>query len=237
LHEHNLLILKTRTHTMLKLNILLLSVFSTAMWAQQGNTGAGPGMRPSLPTTGKIEIRLSPARAIGNLDTLIRASSLVFEGTVLTTLESVQRDPKIAHSIETPVVMAVDQLLKGVPGDGKRVITVNQPGGTRGSLEVSAPEAPVMKPGEKYILFVQQVQTQLEPSTSYYISGGWAGLVKVMDNAVLLSPRNSDELRAYNGKSREMFLKDVDDRLNHRTNLKKTESRADIPWPVQDGSK
>jgi hypothetical protein len=92
-----------------------------------------------------------------------------------------------------------------------------------------------MKAGDRVVLFLVSGWGKPSAATpSYYIAGGWAGLATIIDGKILVSPRNSTELKASENLTETEFLKLVDDTISHRNVvLKKTESRSDIPFLIQ----
>jgi hypothetical protein len=76
------------------------------------------------------------------MQALVRQSKLIVQGRVLTTLQAVQVGASLPDSLETPIIVAVDRLLKGELGSEQATITVLQQGGTLNGFEVIAPESP-----------------------------------------------------------------------------------------------
>src|SRR5206468_3374735 len=114
--------------------VVLLACCASA-WAQ-GNAAARTATRSQSDLNGRIEVSLHPDHAVGTLEALVRTATVIFQGTVLTTLQTVQRSPNVPYTVETPVVVAVDRIFKGAFEGNPGPATVFQEGGTFGGLEV-----------------------------------------------------------------------------------------------------
>src|SRR5687768_13136939 len=105
------------------------------------------------PRISKIGIVPHPMNEVASLQMLVDMATLILDGTVLSSHPSVQRTPNIPHSVSTDAVVGVRTVLKGeIPGDGKTIL-LYQVGGTANGIEVYTPDDPLVRSGERYILF------------------------------------------------------------------------------------
>ncbi len=88
-----------------------------------------------------------------------------------------------------------------------------------GAQNFSVMGDPLVRPGERYILFLIPDVRQELPSTSgmprYAVTGVWSGKAKVTNGGVAFPASASPELRAYNGHSIDAFLQTLEAAINH----------------------
>lgn len=220
----------------LLLMLLLCGVNLLAQTGKGGNTATG-SLQSHFPIEGKTVIELNPMDQIPSLDALVRMP-LIIKGRVITSLPSLRRDERVPQSVESHSVVAIDRVFKGIVPDGAGVVTVVQEGGTVDRITVEVQEVPLMKVGEEYIFFLVPDDRKLSSNPSggyrFSIAGGWAGIMKIVEGRVTVSPKSAQPIQAYQNFELDSFLRTLNDFILGRgVPLKKTESRADIPWPIK----
>lgn len=178
--------------------------------------------RLGLPREGRITIHPHPAEEVVSLDQLMLMSTLIVEGTVLSSFPPIRVNPEDIYNIETHSLVEVSSILTGeVPGESPKIILA-QRGGTIDRLEVVAPDAPLVQPGERYLLFLARDEREkLKNTTSlerYYVVGVWAGLLTIKDGKVLMPSRSENQFHQYNHMDIKAFVKVLGDKI-HRRNL------------------
>ncbi len=158
-------------------------------WAQTGRATKG---QETLPTAGTARLYVTPMPAPDkSLVGLIKAADVVIDGTVQSVLPA--RQPS-ASTLETDARIAIGSVIKGPLVNNQ--IMVSQMGGVVGPLKIVPQQYDLMKAGERYVLFLKR---DIRPSTpkisgapAYYVLGAWLGLVRVIDNKVLVKPGSAD---------------------------------------------
>lgn len=182
----------------------------------------------------RITLTPHPAHEPISLSQLVGMSKLIVQGTVVLNLLPIRANPEIRHTIETHSVISIDRVFLGtVPGEKRDIVLVQQ-GGKLGSVEVVVPSDPIVKPGERYVLFLApDDRTKLEGATEwarYYAVGFWAGKVKIQNDTVSFLPRTDERLKKYDSTGLSAFLQTVDDVIKHRPNVM-PDKQTPIPFP------
>lgn len=156
---------------------------------------------------------------VPSLDYLVRASSLIVEGTVVKVLPSFARDPNHVNAIETDSLIAVSKTLHGTPPTSNTV-ALFQIGGGAGSCAEFVPDDPLVGEGDQYILFLTPDNRKGVSNTSgaprYVAVGVWSGKVKIANGSASFLPRVNSALHAYDGKSLSAFETALNEAINIR---------------------
>lgn len=115
-------------------------------------------------------------------------------------------------------MISVSSVLGGKP-PGVGTIQLEQFGGKAGKWDISVPDEPLVRPGERYILFLN-LDTRKEPPNTvavarYYIVGVWSGKVSVQEGKVHFLPRASEQLHTHDNQDVSSFIADVRAEVNH----------------------
>jgi hypothetical protein len=186
-------------------------------------TGQAPAAHPTLgahpnPADGKFIVSLSPREEVPSLDQAIRMSMLIVDGTVAEVLPSINRNSKPPAAIETHSTVAVTEILLGKLPAGTANIVLVQEGGKVGSTEEVVPEDPLVRAGERYILFLDADDRKgaaASPSSAprYYAVGIWGGRANVEAGVVQFLPRALPGLHEHDGAVASAFLQAVRERI------------------------
>jgi hypothetical protein len=80
-------------------------------------------------------------------------AQLIAEGTIISSLPTIDRDPNSPAGVETDSLVSISQVILGkAPGGGQIVLV--EDGGSKGTRVISVAGDPLVKPGEQYILFL-----------------------------------------------------------------------------------
>jgi hypothetical protein len=168
--------------------------------------------RPLFPNSGTAVIQVTPTVSPTSLLHLIRASSLIVDGTVNSLLPVIdtRHDPDAAPNLETHAVVAVNAVLSGAVPNSSANILIAQSGGQMGNWNFSVAGDPLVSPGERYILFlIPDVRPEL-PNTSgmprFAVTGVWTGKAKVTNGKVSFAAAAGPKFKPYNGLSLGSFL-------------------------------
>jgi len=176
------------------------------------------GGRPYQPN-GKVKAEIDPAEQAGALSDLVQMSQLIVGGSVTSVLPAVSMDlDPDAPLAETQSMISVSSVLGGKP-PGVSTIQLTQFGGKPGRWDISVPDEPLVRPGERYILFLN-LDTRKEPPNTvgvprYYIVGAWSGKVSVQEGKVHFLPRASEQLHIHDNQDVSSFIADVRAEVNH----------------------
>ena len=177
---------------------------------------AQSGIRPSPLVTGtpqegtaKFYRTLPPGYVPSTLKQMCDMSTLIVEGTVRSSLLPRQLSP---NNLETDSIITVTRSLKGSAANAD--ISVSQPGGTIGKLTLSPAQYNIMRPGEKYLLFLKEDDRPNIPQMSgvkrYIVTGAWSGLFLLNDGKMQVIADSPDALRkTYEGLSEEEIIAKV----------------------------
>jgi hypothetical protein len=150
------------------------------------------GMRP-YPKDGKLTIYPHPAEPAVSLDQLVRMSDI--------------------PSAETHSLVSVTEVLAGTLPGGTMTIVLTQLGGKAGRWELISPHDPLVKPGERYILFLARDDRKHPPNTSAYprytAIGVNAGKAKIENQNVQFLPSTLPRLREHNDTEANAFIATV----------------------------
>ena len=212
-------------------HLLLLLGLSAVVQGQSPRTGDYHAGQPE-PGKGKLTLSTHQMEEAPNLETLIRLSSLIIDGTVISSLPPVLRDPNQPASIETYSVVAVDRVLFGSVALRKVKILLVQPGGTLGGWEVTVPRDPLVKPGDRYILFlrpdIRAIPTDAADYSSYFAAGGSAGKARVDNSHVSFLLETDPRLHVHDNTPVDTFLKILADQIQGKA---VAAPRSGVPWP------
>jgi hypothetical protein len=163
---------------------------------------------------GRVELQLEPHDGgIVSLGQALRVCRLIIDGTVTTVLPSIDRHPRVPPSIETRSIVSVSEVLYGglpAPAEASRTLTLVQEGGKAGKWDVAPIEDPLVKAGERYVLFLvgdPRPTSSDDPAAPRYITVGiYAGKAKLDGGKVGFLPAAAPELHQYDGKDASEFL-------------------------------
>lgn len=209
-----------------KMTVGLLAVICVAIAQAPPSSGPAPGSSPRRTThkpfhlpNGKVAMELDPSNEVGNLSQLVAASQLIVDGTVFSVLPAVstEPDPDIP-SAETRSVISVDSVLGGTP-PGTDTIQLTQIGGKAGKWDISVPDDPPVRQGERYVLFLMADTRRDTTNTAgvprYCIIGVWSGKAKIDGGKVQFPPRANKRLHEHDNQDVNSFLADVKNEINH----------------------
>ncbi len=149
-----------------------------------------------------------------NLEKITRNAQLIVDVTVEKILGPRLRNPSVANSFNTDVLLSVNRVLRGQLGESK-IITFHW-GGTNGYFEAQAVQDPPMRPGERYIFFLKSdrrpgLPTYSIPGASrYYRVGIWNGSFGIRREKVFAAPRAAPALKEHSGMDLAEFVRDVE---------------------------
>jgi hypothetical protein len=144
-----------------------------------------------------------------SLKDLCDLSAVIVEGVVTTSFPSRQLGPS-QSSLETDALVGVTKVLKGPVGANQQLV-VSQLGGAKGNFSSTPTQYSLVRPGEKYILFLREddrsnLPIQAQTTTRYIVTGIWAGLFLFENNRMQVRARSPDFLRAqYEGLTLEQI--------------------------------
>ena len=142
---------------------------------------------------------------------LIHMSFLIVDGTGSEVLPavSVNPDPDIP-SAETYSVVTVSEILSDIVHAKPSSLFVVQTGGSGGKWQVDTPQTPLLKKGERYLLFLypdkREPAFDTHGTPRYNALGVWSGCVKIEDCKTFFLPSAVLELHKYDNTTREAFV-------------------------------
>ena len=150
-----------------------------------------------------------------NLNVMVRRSDVILIGAVVEVVPPVNVDPSPRHlQIETESVVSVEQLLSGSVGNAAKIVLA-QIGGNIPPYNQSVAGDPIVKEGERYVLFLRLDNRKLptqKPGLARFISVGVGdGMVKIVDGKVQISCAATPELKKYHNSDFAAFVSTVRD--------------------------
>lgn len=148
------------------------------------------------PAHGAARLSITPmaGQVPATLEELSRRSSLIVDGTVKSTLPPRETSPR---ALETDAIVTVNRVLKGPVG--VRETLISQRGGVRGELFVTPTQYSIVRPGERYILFLVEDRRPnipaVEGMTRYLVTGIWSGLFLFENGNMRVKAEQPDSLR------------------------------------------
>jgi hypothetical protein len=130
-----------------------------------------------------------------SLQGLVKAADVIVDGMVQVIFPTRLRQVNDPISVETDSLFAVDRVLKGQP-ETPRSLVITQVGGRHGDVEVIVKDRPLLKTGDRHILFLNHDRRTLVPiypqtDGNFSIIGGFIGNFKVQGNVMKwLGPAN-----------------------------------------------
>lgn len=147
---------------------------------------------------------------------LCQRSNLIIQGQVASVLPARKLG---LRSLETDVIVTVSSVLKGTSEAPQVVISPR--GGTIGQFTEQPTQYDLMKPGERYILFLTDDDRKNIPAVPgiprHWITGFWAGIFRV-DGQTLHLPSGAPKM-----------LRDKYDSADVQTAFKDITAAAAIP--------
>ena len=188
--------------------------------AQSLPSGRDGGLRP-YPANGRVIVHAHPRDEVANLETLVAMSKLIVEGTVVSTERVIDTSLNSdVPEVETHSAFVVNKVLSGRLPGGKTTILLAQQGGKVGKWDVIPEDDPLVKSGERYILFLAPDERKHPSNPSgtprLYTVGAYAGRVTLESGKILFLPAADSRLRRLNGTEEAAFIKIIDDEVHHR---------------------
>lgn len=211
--------------------LLIITIISTAQVTKQPVYGKGGTPRP-YPPGGKVTVDAHLREAVVSLDQLIIMSQLIVDGTVTAVLPSISRNPNPdipavetdSRVVITEVLLRLDRAPDGLTLlsetlPGTDTILLAQEGGKAGKWDVDVPADPLVKQGERYILFLHADDRKEPPNTSglprYYAVGAWSGKAKVGNGKVQFLPSAVPRLHEHDNADVRAFIATVRQRISN----------------------
>jgi hypothetical protein len=107
--------------------------------------------RPFPP--GQYTLHPDLSEPVGSLNQLILMSRLIVDGTVITILPTIVRNPNVPGEVETDSIISVHQAISGKAPPGGQIL-LHEQGGQQGQWQISVAGDPLVQVGEHYILFL-----------------------------------------------------------------------------------
>jgi hypothetical protein len=157
-----------------------------------------------------------------DMDDVIRAADIIIDGTVITTFPSINLSPTEPGQVETDSLIGVRQVIRGQVPQSQIVLV--ESGGTQGQWRFVTRGNPLVKPSERYILFLYADRRKDVPNgvgilpdqtvaKRYVLSARFNGKAQVNeDGSVRFIPAAIAKLHEYDAPNVAEFL----DRLNQR---------------------
>jgi hypothetical protein len=159
----------------------------------------------------------------GSLNDLIMMSDLIIDGTVDKALPSVRIGANDPLSLETYCQISVNKVIRGDLPKGQQIVGMAEPGGNSQGYEVIYKEYPLVKPNERYILFLKpyfgrnvKMVNDLKLGMPLYMPvGNGASYIKVNDKGLVqLLPVALPTLTSFDGLKIETFTTALTERIN-----------------------
>jgi hypothetical protein len=183
-------------------------LLATATGSAQGNRRGGqiiPGQQ-----SGPVTVIVTPIDAPTSLEDLTKKADLIVDGTVATVLPSNSLSPMNPYSIETDSLITVRRVLGGTLDSPNRTLAIAQIGGRIGSAESVVQDDPLLKPGDRYIFFLQPdgrtTVANASGSPRYVVLGVWSGKAKIEAGKIQFVERAGPQLRTRNGMDEDSFI-------------------------------
>jgi hypothetical protein len=145
-----------------------------------------------------------------SLDALVKVSDLIVVGTVSKLMPAVAPLPDHLQSIHTDSLITVDNVLRGSLPANTTTIAISQMGGTVPPCTLKVPDDPLVKPNERYILFLRADSRTVPANTTgvprYGVVGLWSGKVQVINGTVQFLPKANARLHKYDNTSVADFI-------------------------------
>jgi hypothetical protein len=167
--------------------------------------------------------RLSEVTLVGvvaNFDQLIRRSTLIIDGTVSKALGSQRINLDAPTSLETYSSVSVDKVIRGELPKGQTSIAIAEPGGNLLGYEVVITKHPLVKSGDRYILFLKPYERKGFVNNLqlplYSIIGSWAGKAQVTEKGTIqFLPATALALHSFDGLDVEQFVAKLTERIKY----------------------
>jgi hypothetical protein len=163
------------------------------------------------PCTGSLEV---DGERPFSLQGMVRGSDVILIGTVAQVLPAEWADPtrQPFGLIWTQSVLSVDQVLFGSVGNSER-LALRQMGGKIPPYNQFVAGDPIVKSGERYVLFLLRDDSKLPINNSglarFASVGKGDGMVKVVDGKVQISCEATPELKKYDNTEFATFVSTV----------------------------
>jgi hypothetical protein len=191
---------------------LLVSLTLDAQSAHRKNDGTHP-----CPPGGKATTEPELRETVVSMDQLLRMSELIIDGSVTQVFPSVGRSPNLPEAIETHSLLSVAAILSGALPSGTSSIVLVQEGGKTAQCEEVVADDPLVKEGERYLLFLDQDNRKQPPNSTgsprYYTVGLWSGKAQVLGGKITFLARAHQSLHTYDNTEVDAFTSMLTDRI------------------------
>jgi hypothetical protein len=154
-----------------------------------------------------------------NLQGMVRASQVILAGTVVQVFPPAYADSTQHGLIHTQSILSVEELLFGSVGNADRIALAQMGGAIPPIYEFVAGD-PIVKKGERYVLFLHPDSRRLPPNASgfdrFTSVGLGSGMVKIDDGKVQFSCKSNPELKEYDNTELNAFLATVRKMISQR---------------------
>ena len=165
---------------------------------------------PSVPDVAHITV--SVVREYDSVTDLYSDSDLVVQGHIKSVLPT--QDLSTVPSMRNLLTAAVANVTHTFKGSASSQVAVAQLGGVQGMRQRIPDQYRLLQEGEDYVCFLKKDSRlqSLAPAEIpvYSVTGAWAGLFQILNNAIKLSPVVHAGLRArYEGRNPDVLLADL----------------------------
>lgn len=196
---------------------LVVTGFFVCIWVLSAQQN---GHRRKYPRSGDTVVELMPVSEPNSLEQLIRMSTLIVDGTVVSTLPPISTTHHPTEpAVETHSIVSVRTVLKGAaPGNAPKILPA-QFGGRAGYWNVTAAGDPLIAANERYIFFLMDDTRKEVPNVSglprYGAVGVWSGKVKVVEGKIVFRRRAYAGLHKYDNTDVNDFTQKIKDILTN----------------------
>ncbi len=211
--------------------LIALLIAAAISSAQTTRDGDFRGPRPHT-SGGRVLHTPHPTEPVVSLGQLIDMSKLIVDGAITSVLPAIHPDPDPdSDEVETHSIVSITEVLLRLdlgadgltrlvetPPEGSHTILLAQWGGKAGKWEVDVPSDPLVKQGERYILFLIPDDRTQPPNTSrlprYHAVGAWSGKVKVENGKIHFLPSAAPGLHRLDNSDVSAFIATVRRRIS-----------------------
>lgn len=189
-----------------------MSLTGCFVWAQENRPSRATS--ELAPGRGTVRVFESVVGVPTTLRELVDRSETIVEGAVELLLPARRRNPSSPASLETDIVVLVPRVLKwAVSGPKATKLIVTQTGGQKGDLDVVVEGAPLMRAGERYVLFLTRDTRPELPDyqglARFLVCGRMSGRFAVKDGRIQPSAQESKEIQALQSLTMEAFVDQI----------------------------
>jgi hypothetical protein len=171
---------------------------------------------------GHVIVHDTPVASPRSLLDLTTQARLVVDGTIIGSLPPINLTPNQrpgVPAVETHSIVSINRVIFGEVPNRAATILLIQGGGQLAKWNIEVDGDPLVRAGERYLLFLTPDDRKEVPAESgmsrYSVLGIWSGKARIQNGVIKFPESAAKELHQFDGNGVDAFVQRVEQTIAH----------------------